>query len=141
MCSIRCLSVVRGLTRAQACSRSRSESRVARTSGTRTSKAPRLTDPGRRKKLLARLPVSVAFLPPKATFSLVRAASHSHGDVSLVFWEKEPLFFELAGDAALYPSLYLLWRLPAAVPVLLVHAPVLEYIANGADLMLQGRRA
>lgn len=40
--------------------------------------------------------------------------------------------------ASLLPTVYLLWRCPDLLPVVIVHSPVSSYILNGADLMLPG---
>lgn len=43
------------------------------------------------------------------------------------------------GEGDLYPTVYLLWAFPHALPALLTHSEVSPKILGGADLMLQAR--
>lgn len=51
---------------------------------------------------------------------------------------KEPLVFDMTGKGDLCFSVYALWRAPALLPALMVHAPVSEFVLRGADVMLPG---
>lgn len=51
---------------------------------------------------------------------------------------KEPVLFDASGKGELCPSVYALWRAPATLPALVVHAPVSEFVLRGADVMLPG---
>ncbi|POM68230.1 Ligatin [Phytophthora palmivora] len=51
---------------------------------------------------------------------------------------KEPLVFDITGKGDLCLSVYALWRAPALLPPLVVHAPVSEFVLRGADVMLPG---
>ncbi|EEY53554.1 ligatin, putative [Phytophthora infestans T30-4] len=51
---------------------------------------------------------------------------------------KEPLIFDTSGKGDLCFSVYALWRFPALLPPLVVHAPVSEFVLRGADVMLPG---
>lgn len=49
-----------------------------------------------------------------------------------------PFFFDKEGRNNLYPTVFTLWRFPEAMRTYVVHAPVSEFVLNGADLMLPG---
>ncbi|KAG7382585.1 Eukaryotic translation initiation factor 2D [Phytophthora pseudosyringae] len=51
---------------------------------------------------------------------------------------KEPLVFDASGKGELCFSVYALWKAPALLPPLEVHAPVSEFVLRGADVMLPG---
>ncbi|KAG6612595.1 putative ligatin [Phytophthora cinnamomi] len=51
---------------------------------------------------------------------------------------KEPLIFDVSGKGDLCFTVYALWRAPALLPPLVVHAPVSEFVLRGADVMLPG---
>eukprot|EP01084_Bolivina_argentea_P255484 429720_1 len=55
--------------------------------------------------------------------------------------EKIPIYFfqmKYNGKDYVYPTLYLLWKLPNFLPCICIHSPVSQYILRGADLMLPG---
>jgi translation initiation factor 2D len=52
--------------------------------------------------------------------------------------DKDPILFEFQNEENLFPSLYFTWICPTCVPVLLIPPNVMEFIENGADLMLPG---
>lgn len=92
-----------------------------------------------KKKLLARFTnVSIESLPNKASWSTSKVVSAQNEDLKVHFCGDAPLFFEIDKDPNLYPTVYFLWLSPKSIPMLLVHAPVFDYISNGADLMLPG---
>jgi len=49
-------------------------------------------------------------------------------------------FFQMKvyGKDCIYPSLFLLWKLPNFLPCICIHSPVSKFILRGADLMLPG---
>ncbi|KAG3120469.1 hypothetical protein PI124_g6961 [Phytophthora idaei] len=51
---------------------------------------------------------------------------------------KEPLIFDASGKGDFCFSVYSLWRFPALLPPLVVHAPVSKFVLRGADVMLPG---
>ncbi|CAD5211292.1 unnamed protein product [Bursaphelenchus okinawaensis] len=92
-----------------------------------------------RKKLFSTFtPESVEKIPSKATFSISKVSNFQQRDISVYFCEKTPLFFKVEDDNCLYPTLYFTWKCPKAVPMLLIHRQVFEFVQNGADLMLPG---
>ena len=56
----------------------------------------------------------------------------------LYFVNDVPLLFDLCGRNDLYPSVFMLWKLPEMIPAITIHAPVSEFVLKGADLMLPG---
>uniref|UniRef100_A0A1I7SSF2 PUA domain-containing protein n=1 Tax=Bursaphelenchus xylophilus TaxID=6326 RepID=A0A1I7SSF2_BURXY len=92
-----------------------------------------------RKKLFASFPSdSVDKFPSKAVFSICKVINFQQREVNVYFCERTPVFFNISDDANIYPTLYFLWQFPAAIPILLIHDQVFEFIQNGADLMLPG---
>ena len=49
-----------------------------------------------------------------------------------------PLFFDADGRKSLYPTVFVLWKLPTLLPLLATHCQVSGRILSGADLMLPG---
>ncbi|XP_012719125.2 eukaryotic translation initiation factor 2D [Fundulus heteroclitus] len=74
--------------------------------------------------------------PNKEEINVVRIYAHKGESVTLYVLHKNPLFFEL--EKRLYPTVYVLWRYPALLPVFRTWAPVLQKLIGGADLMLPG---
>ncbi|CAG6021603.1 eukaryotic translation initiation factor 2D isoform 2-T2 [Menidia menidia] len=98
-----------------------------------------------RRKLKADL--SVAFpslsadelselVPNKEEINVVKIYAHKGEAVTIYVLQKTPLFFEL--EKHLYPTVYVLWRCPALLPVFRTWPPVLQKLIGGADLMLPG---
>eukprot|EP01083_Nonionella_stella_P212961 768500_1 len=55
--------------------------------------------------------------------------------------DKVPIFFfqmKVNGEDCVYPTLYLLWKVPNFLPCICIHSPVSQFILRGADLMLPG---
>ncbi|XP_078806642.1 eukaryotic translation initiation factor 2D isoform X2 [Oryzias latipes] len=75
-------------------------------------------------------------LPNKEELNVVKIYAHKGEAVTLYVLQKNPLLFEL--DKRLYPTVYLLWRYPALLPVFQTWPPVLQKLIGGADLMLPG---
>uniref|UniRef100_A0A3Q2XQQ8 Eukaryotic translation initiation factor 2D n=1 Tax=Hippocampus comes TaxID=109280 RepID=A0A3Q2XQQ8_HIPCM len=75
-------------------------------------------------------------VPNKEEFNVVKIYVHKGDSVTLYFGHKNPLFFEL--EKQLYPTVYMLWRCPAALPTFRTWPPVLHKLIGGADLMLPG---
>ncbi|XP_038127240.1 eukaryotic translation initiation factor 2D [Cyprinodon tularosa] len=75
-------------------------------------------------------------VPNKEEINVVKIYAHKGEAVTLYVLHKNPLFFEL--EKRLYPTVYVLWRYPALLPVFRTWAPVLQKLIGGADLMLPG---
>ncbi|XP_077401107.1 eukaryotic translation initiation factor 2D isoform X2 [Vanacampus margaritifer] len=75
-------------------------------------------------------------VPNKEDFNVVKIYAHKGDTVTLYVGHKNPLFFEV--DKQLYPTVYTLWRYPAALPTFRTWPPVLHKLIGGADLMLPG---
>ncbi|KAM7404907.1 hypothetical protein PAMP_012211 [Pampus punctatissimus] len=75
-------------------------------------------------------------VPNKEELNVVKIYAHKGDAVTLYVLHKNPLFFEL--DKRLYPTVYMLWRYPAALPTFRTWPPVLQKLVGGADLMLPG---
>ena len=71
--------------------------------------------------------------------------------VSIYLIEDIPYFFDIAEEIGvdssrgvdrpsitIFPTIYLLWRIPTLIKTYLIHPPVSSYILRGADLMLPG---
>ncbi|CAK6957402.1 eukaryotic translation initiation factor 2D [Scomber scombrus] len=75
-------------------------------------------------------------VPNKEELNVVKIYTHKGDAVTLYVIHKNPLFFEL--EKRLYPTVYMLWSYPAALPTFRTWPPVLQKLAGGADLMLPG---
>uniref|UniRef100_UPI003AAF9D2B eukaryotic translation initiation factor 2D isoform X1 n=1 Tax=Centroberyx gerrardi TaxID=166262 RepID=UPI003AAF9D2B len=75
-------------------------------------------------------------VPNKEELNVVKIYAHKGDAVTLYVLHKNPMFFEL--EKRLYPTVYMLWRYPAALPAFTTWAPVLQKMIGGADLMLPG---
>ncbi|KAM7411680.1 hypothetical protein PAMA_021591 [Pampus argenteus] len=75
-------------------------------------------------------------VPNKEELNVVKIYAHKGDAVTLYVLHKNPLFFEL--DKRLYPTVYMLWRYPAALPTFRTWPPVIQKLVGGADLMLPG---
>lgn len=75
-------------------------------------------------------------VPNKEELNVVKVYAHKGDAVTLYVLNKNPLFFEL--EKRLYPTVYVLWRFPALLPVFTTWPPVLQKLTGGADLMLPG---
>lgn len=90
-----------------------------------------------RRKLLARF--SVGSEPfSKATFSVAKIVSANGLLMNVYICDKEPLLFEFHKETNLFPTVYFAWMCPNCVPILFVHPNVVDFLENGADLMLPG---
>ncbi|XP_037099169.1 eukaryotic translation initiation factor 2D [Syngnathus acus] len=75
-------------------------------------------------------------VPNKEEFNVVKIYTHKGDAVTIYVGHKNPLFFEM--EKQLYPTVYMLWRYPAALPTFRTWPPVLHKLVGGADLMLPG---
>uniref|UniRef100_A0A7N8Y774 Eukaryotic translation initiation factor 2D n=1 Tax=Mastacembelus armatus TaxID=205130 RepID=A0A7N8Y774_9TELE len=75
-------------------------------------------------------------VPNKEELNVVRIYAHKGDAVTIYVLNKNPLFFEL--EKRLYPTVYVLWRLPALLQTFRTWPPVLQKLIGGADLMLPG---
>ncbi|KAM6924555.1 eukaryotic translation initiation factor 2D [Xenentodon cancila] len=91
--------------------------------------------------LLAAFPLLSAdelseLVPNKEDLNVVKIYAHKGEAVTFYVLQKNPLFFEL--EKRLHPTVYVLWRHPALLPVFRTWPPVLQKLVGGADLMLPG---
>lgn len=77
-------------------------------------------------------------LPSKASVKKMSFQAPSRVVVYASEETKEPLLFDVTGKGDLCFSVYALWKAPALLPPLVVHAPVSEFVLRGADVMLPG---
>ena len=75
-------------------------------------------------------------IAPKDEVTVSKVYTFS-GESFLVYYQlKNPIFFEPEKEKGnLYPTVYTLWKCPTLLPALYTHPPVLEKLANGADLV------
>ena len=52
--------------------------------------------------------------------------------------EGNPIFFQKSEEEDLWPTVYLLWKVPDLLPSFTCHRATLEFLQNGADLMSKG---
>lgn len=74
----------------------------------------------------------------KSQVAHVKAVTFHEVATNLYLFDKIPLFFDFEETGILVPTVYFLWKSPSVYPLLVVHEPVLQFLENGADLMLQG---
>lgn len=77
-----------------------------------------------------------SLFPSKEAVTSMKIISHASEIISIYICEDIPLVFEL--EEYLYPTLFLLWKIPSAVPYITIHAGVMYKLFNGADLMVPG---
>ncbi|XP_057677444.1 eukaryotic translation initiation factor 2D isoform X1 [Corythoichthys intestinalis] len=75
-------------------------------------------------------------VPNKEELNVVKIYTHKGDGVTIYVGHKNPLFFEI--EKQLYPTVYTLWRYPAALPTFRTWPLVLNKLIGGADLMLPG---
>ena len=91
------------------------------------------------RKLLTRIPGDdFNVVDKKSQVTHVKGVTFQEVPISLYLFDKVPLFVEFDEKEILVPTVYFLWKSPSVYPMLVVHEPVLHYLENGADLMLQG---
>ena len=77
-------------------------------------------------------------LPTKAQVVAIKIVTNLDAQVTVYCVDKKPMFFE-TDDKKLYPTLYTVWQVSEVfLPNFTTHPPVLQKLANGADLMLPG---
>jgi len=77
-------------------------------------------------------------LPTKDEIIMSKIFTFAGDSVLLYVHNKNAVFFELEKDKVVYPTVYTLWKYPQLVPSVTTWTPVMQKIANGADLMLPG---
>ncbi|CAB3411174.1 unnamed protein product [Caenorhabditis bovis] len=94
------------------------------------------------RKLFQRLgeevPDGLPTLDKKAQIAKVKIVDFLDDTMNVYLFDKVPMLFEFSETGVVYPTVFYMWQFPKAYPVLLVHEPVLQYLENGADLMLPG---
>ena len=89
---------------------------------------------------MARIPGdSSSVVDKKSQVAHVKAVTFQETPVNVYLFDKNPLFLDFDEKGPLVPTVYFLWKNPSVYPMLVVHMPVLQYLENGADLMLQGK--
>ena len=95
---------------------------------------PYFTDPDVDQDLLNDL------IPNKEELIVTKIETHN-GEYVLLYQQKQKnttLFFELEKEKTIFPTLFTLWQCPSMLPTMTTCAPVVQKLANGADLMLPG---
>lgn len=87
--------------------------------------------------MLARFAIG-SEISAKSTFSLAKVVAFNGVQMNVYSCDKDPILFEFQNDKNLFPSVYFTWICPTSVPTLLIPPQVMEFIENGADLMLPG---
>jgi len=77
-------------------------------------------------------------LPTKEEIVICKIFTFNEESVLLYIHKKSPVFFEMEKDKIFFPTVYTLWKYPQLLPFLTTWTPVMQRIANGADLMLPG---
>ncbi|CAL4122802.1 unnamed protein product, partial [Meganyctiphanes norvegica] len=77
-------------------------------------------------------------IPNKEEVILLRMYCHKGETVNMYQVQKEPLFFMIDKEKAIYPTIFLLWKIPDLMPSMTTMPPVVERLTKGADLMLPG---
>lgn len=90
--------------------------------------------------MLDRFPVSSEIPSKSSSFSLARVVAFNGVHLNVYSCDNDPYFFEFQDDRSIYPTVYFSWVCPTSAPVLLVDPSVMEFIQNGADLMLPGNQ-
>ena len=94
---------------------------------------PYFTDPDVDQDLLNDL------MPNKEELMVTKVETYG-GDHVLLYQKQKNvvLFFELEKDKLIFPTLYTLWQCPSLLMTMSTYSPVVQKMANGADLMLPG---
>lgn len=71
-------------------------------------------------------------------YQSIKIETYSGENVTVLSKDKLPVFFEIADQERLLPTVYSLWQAPELVPYFTTFPPVLLKLANGADLMVPG---
>lgn len=74
-------------------------------------------------------------VPSKAPMTLLKLSNKAH---VYMLDGGNPVAFDPEGRGELYPSLYVLWRLPHMLKPLYTHSEVTPKVLSGADLMMPG---
>lgn len=68
----------------------------------------------------------------------VKLTTFENNQMNVYTIDKVPTLFDFNETGNIYPTVFYLWNNPKAYPVLICHEPVLQFLENGADLMLPG---
>lgn len=92
---------------------------------------------GEQFKTLSEVQLTNLF-PTKAQVVAIKIITNLDAQITVYCVDKKPMFFE-TDDKILYPTLYAVWQSSEEfLPNFTTHPPVLQKLANGADLMLPG---
>ena len=82
------------------------------------------------------LSVSLSMLDGKPAVCCTRLASRT---IIYSLLEPEvPIFIDVEGRQAIYPTVFTLWKFPSTLPVIRIPSPVSAFLLRGADLMAPG---
>ncbi|CAP24043.1 Protein CBG02479 [Caenorhabditis briggsae] len=93
------------------------------------------------RKLFNRLKEEVnaeSKIDKKGQVAQVKLTTFDGTQMNVYTIDKVPMLFDFSETGNIYPTIFYLWNNPKTFPVLVCHYPVLEYLENGADLMLPG---
>ncbi|CAI5441537.1 unnamed protein product [Caenorhabditis angaria] len=74
----------------------------------------------------------------KSQVAQVKLVTFQGDSMNIYLSDKLPILFDFSETGNVYPTVFFMWKNPLAYPVILVHQQVLQYLENGADLMLPG---
>lgn len=77
-------------------------------------------------------------IPNKEEVTLVRMYCHKGESVNVYQVQKDPLFFMIDKEKCIYPTIFLLWKVPDLMHSMTTLPNVVERLTKGADLMLPG---
>lgn len=72
----------------------------------------------------------------KDPLNCVKLVTHDNEVLQVYIMQKQPLFFNVREK--LFPTVFLLWKMPNLIPSFTTHPQVMNFISSGADLMLPG---
>ncbi|CAD6195280.1 unnamed protein product [Caenorhabditis auriculariae] len=89
-------------------------------------------------RLKEELENELVLIEKKSQVAQVKIVNYQGDAMNLYLFDKTPMLFDFSESGVVYPTVFFLWSFPKSYPVILVHEPVLQYLENGADLMLPG---
>ncbi|CAG9771163.1 unnamed protein product [Ceutorhynchus assimilis] len=72
----------------------------------------------------------------KEPLNCIKLVTHDNEVLQVYLIQKQPIFFSLRDK--IFPTVFLLWKLPHLIPNFTTHPQVMSFINSGADLMLPG---
>lgn len=77
-------------------------------------------------------------IPTKEDVTLLRLHCYRGENVHVYQVQKDPMFFFVEREKVVFPTVYTLWKHPNLMHTFTTHAPVIDVLAGGANLMLPG---